>query len=266
MSEQGSVASASGLEYLIPLQYDPVRQSLTIVHSQLTIRPGDRVTWVFQGIPAGWSPWIQFKPQGGPRDFLGPFESLNQVAGGIWGAASAETGAAAYVYRACINQGVGLGWQEGSALLCSPQATLTVATDLPATAPVEFTVSSTAAQIVTAVGELAVHPEHASLESGQTVIWKFDDIPQGETAHWRPRVTFGSYEGDGTVPNQLLGPFTCLAYAEGRVTGLGNSGVAGKYHFEVALVAVTSGEVAWLSSGDPVIDNRGSTADPISGG
>jgi plastocyanin len=264
MSQRDPAAAPSGLEYLIQVQYEPVQHSLTILYPQLTIRPGDRVIWFFEGIPAGWAPWIQFKPQGAPLDFLGPFEALNQIGGGLWGATSPTTVAATYAYRACIEKGVGVGWEEGSALVCSSQATLEVA-DQPMPAPAEFTVVRTAAQIATAVGELVVRPEYATLESGQAVIWKFQDLP-GDSSHWRPRVTFGRYEGSGNVPNQLLGPFTCLAYGPGLVTGLGNSGVTGNYHFQVSLISVSAGEVVWLSSGDPVIDNRGSTADPISGG
>jgi hypothetical protein len=55
-------------------------------------------------------------------------------------------------------------------------------------------------------------------------------------------------------------------YTAGRVTGLGNSGVTGHYHFAVSVISVSSGEVRWVNSSDPVIDNQGPIWDPVSGG
>ena len=57
--------------------------------------------------------------------------------------------------------------------------------------------------------------------------------------------------------NEQLGPFGALTVLPGRLRGTGNSGVDGLYFFEVALVSVSTGQIGWLSSGDPVIDNRG---------
>lgn len=269
MSDQATAPATSGaLEYLIPVQYDALAQTLTILHPSLAISPGDRVIWVFQGIPSGWSPWIQFKadPVSGPRSFLGPFEALTQIEGGFWGTAVTSVTSGAYTYRACVQKGVGFDWQATTALLCSAQATLEIVQER-ASEPASFFVASTAQEVAGGVGELVVTPPLRSMESGQAVIWDFQEAIRslGDPSHWRPRINFGLYEGEGSVPNQLLGPFTCLTYEAGKVTGLGNSGVAGKYHFEVSLIAVSTGEVAWLSSGDPVIDNRGTVIDPVSG-
>lgn len=269
MSDQVTASTAAGaLEYLIPVQYDPAAQTLNILHPSLSLSPGDRVIWVFQGMPSGWSPWIQFKadPATGPRSFLGPFEALTQIEGGFWGTAVATVTPGSSTYRACIQKGVGIDWQTTTALLCSAQATLEIVQErVPE--PAVFFVASTAQEVAAGVGELAVTPPLHTMEAGQGILWDFQDAISslGDPEHWRPRINFGLYEGDGSVPNQLLGPFTCLTYEAGKVTGLGNSGVAGKYHFEVSLISVSTGEVAWLSSGDPVIDNRGTVIDPVSG-
>jgi PBP1b-binding outer membrane lipoprotein LpoB len=47
---------------------------------------------------------------------------------------------------------------------------------------------------------------------------------------------------------------------------MGNSRVNGEYSFQVSVVKVGTGEILWMSSGDPVIDNRGGVVDPPGGG
>jgi hypothetical protein len=253
---------ASGsLEYLIPVQYDPAAHTLTILHPNISLRPGDRVIWACEGVPGGWAPWIQFKPDGGAQPgFLGPFSSLGQIEGGIWGLCSDSTEGlpATWTYRICIQKGLGLDWQANTAVICSQQATILVHNEVQA-AVQTFHVSTGTD------GQLAVDPPGVPLRSGQTVEWIFDDLP-GDPKLWRPRVDFGRYSGTGTVPAQLLGPFTCLLYEPGKVTGLGNSGVAGTYFFQVSLVSIDTGQVAWISSSDPAIDNQGPVWDPVSGG
>jgi hypothetical protein len=249
----------SALDYLIPVRYDASDQSLTILHPNLSLRPGDRVIWAFEGFPADWAPWIQFKPGDPPAGFLGPFASLAQIAGGISGHCRTDTAVlpVTYTYRICIQKGIGLDWQATTAAICSQQATILVhAREQP---PMQtFTVSSAEE------GKLVVQPLGVSLRTGETVEWIFD-VP-GDPALWRPRINFGRYTGTGAVPNQLLGPFTCLFYEPGKVTGLGNSGVAGTYFFEVSLISLATGQVEWIGSGDPAIDNMGPIWDPVSGG
>jgi hypothetical protein len=269
MSEQ-EPAPTGALEYLIPVQYDGVANTLSILHPSLSLRPGDRVIWVFEGVPSSWSPWIQFKTDAGDGQgtFLGPFEILTQLEGGFWGATRQDSAllAASYTYRACIQKGLDSQWDSDVAFLCSPGATLELVQDLRLL-PVTFNVAATAQQVAPGVGELVVTPEMHFLESGQAVIWDFQEALSslGDPDLWRPRVNFLRYEGYGTVVNQLLGPFTCLAYEAAKITGLGNTAVAGAYHFGVSISAVSHGEAIWVSSGDPVIDNRGTVIDPVSG-
>jgi hypothetical protein len=257
------MATDSGLEYLIPVLFDPVEHSLTIRYPDLRVRPGDRVIWDFENIPDGWTPWIQFKPEGGPRDFLGPFASLSQIEAGLWAAVAADAPQAEFVYRATIQKGLGLDWQIQTSVLSSRQAAITVHGE-PEIPRARFRVSP----LEGAEGKLKVEPESQPLQSGQSVIWDFEgfSVDPEVRAQWRPRIDFGRYEGGGEVPNQALGPFTCLRYEVARVTGFGNSGVAGSYHFEVSLISIATGEVRWVNSGDPAIDNKGPIWDPVSGG
>jgi hypothetical protein len=253
------IATDSALEYLIPVRYDAADHSLTILHPNLSIRPGDRAIWAFEGFPPDWAPWIQFKPGDPPAGFLGPFASLAQIEGGISGHCRTDMAGlpVTYTYRICIQKGIGLDWQATTAAICSQQATILVhEREQP---PVRtFHVRSEGE------GKLAVEPLGVPLRTGETVEWIFD-VP-GDPELWRPRINFGRYTGAGAVPNQLLGPFTCLLYERGKVTGLGNSGVSGTYFFEVSLISLATGQVEWIGSGDPAIDNMGPIWDPVSGG
>ncbi len=255
--------SASGLEYLIPVVFDPDQHTLTIQHENLRIRPGDRVIWDFIGIPVGWAPWIQFKPDGGPRAFLGAFASLTQIEGGIWASVDADVPQGSYTYRASIQKGLGLGWQTETSLLLSRQATVTVHSE-PVLDAVRFRVSP----LEGTADKLKVEPCTQPLKSGQSVIWTFEGFTGDPTLweQWRPRIDFGRYEGLGDVKLRPLGPFTCLQFKEAEVTGFGNTGVLGGFHFQVSLVSIASGEIRWVNSGDPAIDNQGPIWDPISGG
>lgn len=252
-------AADSALDYLIPVRYDAADHSLTVLHPNLAIRPGDRAIWAFEGFPPDWAPWIQFKPGDLPAGFLGPFASLSQIEGGISGLCRADMVGlpVTYTYRICIQKGLGLDWQATTAAICSQQATLLVhAKEQP---PVRTFIVHPAEE-----GKLAVEPLGVPLHTGEIVEWIFD-VP-GDPGLWRPRINFGRYTGTGAVPNQLLGPFTCLLYEQGKVTGLGNSGVSGTYFFEVSLISLATGQVEWIGSGDPAIDNMGPIWDPVSGG
>jgi hypothetical protein len=255
--------SAAGLEYLIPVVFDPVQHSLTIQHSNLLVRPGDRVMWNFIGIPTGWAPWIQFKPGGTPRAFLGPFANLSQLENGIWAAVATGAAPSVSTYRAVIQKGFGLDWRTGTSILSSSQGTVTVHSE-PVLEPARFRVSPSEGE----KDKLTVDPPAQSLKSGQSVVWTFDGFT-GDPAlweQWRPRIDFGRYEGESAVELRPLGPFTCLQFEEARVTGLGNTGVVGNFHFAVSLVSVAGGEIRWVNSGDPMIDNQGPVWDPVSGG
>src|SRR5262249_26812563 len=154
---------------------------------------------------------------------------------GIWATAADASQApqGSYVYRASIQKGLGLTWATETSVLCSRQATVTVHSEV-ALEPARFRVSP----LEGADDKLKVDPLTQDLKSGQSVIWTFEGF-SGVPAlweHWRPRINFGRYEGEGEVELRPLGPFTCLQYGEAQVTGLGNTGVLGSFHFEVSLV------------------------------
>lgn len=249
------------VDHLVQVYCDAANHTVTISCPRVTVRPGDRVIWSFSGIPQGWSPWIQIRREGEGASFLGPFHSLSQSAGGVWGACRADQAPGTVSYRAAIQKGVGLGWDTESSVLFSRSAEIEIAPPSTGTRR-GFEVR------VDTLGDghkLRVTPDLVILEPGDTLEWSFHGIP-GEPGSWRPRVDFIRYAGSaGSVPNLLLGPLNSLTYEADRVRGTGNNGVDGTYYFEVTLVSAVSGEVLWFSSGDPAVDNRGTVGDPGSG-
>jgi len=234
---------------------------LTVLRPRVTLNPGDTVVWSFLGIPEGWTPWIEFR-HAANEAFIGPLEALTQTPGGIWGVCRADAswqGSAEipFEYRAMIQKGFAAGWDGEGSIAWSAPATLAA---LP-----EGRGQQLAYEVALGTAEpsnLVVTPLLQTLAPGDTVVWSFPaDLPGGVEA-WRPRIKFHRYEGSGTVTNQHLGPFSSLAVVPGRIRGTGNSGVEGLYFFEVALVSVATGQIGWLSSGDPVVDNRGGVIGP----
>jgi hypothetical protein len=218
--------------------------------------PGDTVLWNFLGTPAGWIPWIEFRKVGN-NSFVGPLDGLSQTEGGIGGVCRSTgwTGITPipFEYRAMIQKGFAAGWDTEGSLVWSAPASLNV---LPAAVGQEIVWEVTKGDDGTLIVEL---PLMQTLRPGDIIAWQFPtDLEDG----WRPRIKFPRYEGSGTVLNQQLGPFSALTTLPGKIRGTGNSGVNGLYFFEVALVSVTTGEIGWLSSGDPVVDNRGGVVAP----
>jgi plastocyanin len=249
------------IDHLVQVHCDPATHTVTIACPRVTVRPGDRVIWSFSGIQEGWSPWIQIRRDGEGASFLGPFRSLSQSAGGVWGPCRLDQAAGTFSYRAAIQKGVGMGWDTESSVLFSRSADIEVAP--PATGhrrSFEVRVAGDGAD-----HKLLVTPDLVTLEPADTLEWTFHGIP-GEPGSWRPRVDFVRYTGEaGPVPNLLLGPFNSLTYEADSVRGTGNNSLDGTYFFEVTLVSAVSGEVLWFSSGDPAVDNRGTVGDPGSG-
>ncbi len=245
--------------HLIQVQYDPSTLTLTVSRPSVSLNPGDTVVWNFLGIPEGWTPWVDFR-RAGSDSFIGPLSGLSQTAGGIWGACRTSgwtgTDPVQFEYRATIQKGFVAGWDTEGSLLWSAPASLRV---LPATVGAEriFEVTLTGTT-------LDVQPPGQPLDPGDVIVWQFQiQLPDGtDPGDWRPRIKFHRYEGTGTVPNQQLGPFSALTILPGEIRGTGNNGVDGVYFFEVALVSVATGEIGWLSSGDPVVDNRGGVGNP----
>ncbi|HYU32103.1 MAG TPA: hypothetical protein VEW48_08060 [Thermoanaerobaculia bacterium] len=244
--------------HLIQVQYDPSTLSLAVSYPSMSLNPGDTVVWNFLGIPAGWTPWIEFR-RSGNNAFVGPLSGLTQATGGIWGVcrSSGWTGTEPipFEYRAVVQTGFAAGWDTEGSMVWSAPAHLEVQ---PTAIGEELSY-----EVSLGTGtSLDIEPPHQILGPGDAIVLQFpSDLPNGVDA-WRPRIKFHLYEGEGTVPNLQLGPFAALTILPGQIRGMGNNRVNGLYHFEVALVSVSTGEIGWMSSGDPVIDNRGGVVAP----
>jgi hypothetical protein len=257
MSEE---PNAGPIDHLVEVLCDLGNHTL-LAEGHLSLKLGDLVVWSFLGIPEDWTPWIEFEHEA-EQGFLGPFVSLSQSTAGVWGRCRLDLPeeARSFSYRATIQKGVGLGFGSPFAVVSSGKSTLDV---LPADVGSRqvFTVAPKAGSS----DVLEVNPRGVVIEAGDTVEWRFEGLPEDLPA-WRPRVNFRRYDGAGSPTNLLLGPFTSLTYAPGKMQGMGNNDIAGTYYFEVAVVKLESGEVLWIGSGDPAIDNRGGVGDPNSGG
>jgi plastocyanin len=238
--------------HLIPVTFDPATASVTLEYEKTALKPGDRVVWEFFGLPTGWSPWIEFRSEVTSGCFLGPFDGLTQTSASLWGTCREDPALKGkrFFYRISVQKGVGVGWESGMTVVNSSAGTLEIRSDDAGT-PHQFTVTR---------GEehtLTITPNAVTLCLGDTVEWIFEDIEEDENA-WRPVVNFTHSENvTDEVPNDYLGPFTALETEVARVRGMGNTRVDGFYHFQVSVVKVSTGQILWMSSGDPVIDNRG---------
>lgn len=240
---------AAAIAHLILVDFDPARFTLSVRHPSVAIRPGDSVLWRFSGLPEGWSPWIEFRDAG--HLFLGPFESLSQGAGEIWGPCRGDLAPGQIAYRAFAQHGMG-GSRDGALSLAASKTV-----ELSVHAREDGSTKTFVVDFDPLREKLTVDPGTHIYDTLDVIEWEFRNIP-GLPGEFRPRVDFYEYDGDTPAPNPLLGPFTSLTYHAGRVAGMGNGGFKGRYHFEVALVRIATGEAVWVGSGDPVIDNRGS--------
>jgi hypothetical protein len=252
---------AGPIEHLITVQYDPVSSTLDLQQRSTGAKLGDIVVWQFFGMPDGWFPWIEFRPQEEGTPFLGPFTGLTQSAAALWGEVRDDSSLMkkTMVYRVSIQKGTGAGWGEGAAVVNSAAGLLTISSEDQGTVHT-FTVTPSDLDRV-----LKVSPIGVIIQPGDTVEWNFQEIPAAPDT-WRPMVNFTRYDGKGQVPNDYLGPFAALTTGADRVRGAGNNRVPGTYYFEVSVVRLSDGAILWLGSGDPAIDNRGGVTDPTGGG
>lgn len=244
-------APAGAATHVIPVHFDDTTHALTVTRPAVLARPGDTIVWAFAGAPAGYVPWIEFRPAES-GDSFGPLASLNRSESAAWGICPANQPEGVFLYRAVLQKGHLRAWENEGSSYWSRTNTVEI---LSAGSGQEklFTI-----QLDPSTQKLFVSPDALHVESIDTVLWSFPP----ESAGWVPRVTFFQYDGDGTVPNLQLGPFTTLNTGTGQVRGMGSTGIKGIYHFEVALVSASTGEVSWVNSGDPVIDNRGGVVIP----
>lgn len=243
--------SAGAATHVIAVHFDESTHALTVARPAVLARPGDTIVWAFANAPAGYAPWIQFRA-GATGGALGPLGSLNHAESAVWGVCQTDQAEAGFLYRAVLQKGHLRAWENDGSSYWSRTNSIEI---IPPSSGTEktFTVSQDPSS-----GKLAVLPEAREVSTVDTVSWVF----QTEVSGWLPRVTFFQYDGDGVVPNLQLGPFTTLTTEAGQVRGTGSTGVKGIYHFEVALVSASTGEVSWVNSGDPVIDNRGGVVIP----
>lgn len=248
---------AGPVEHLITVQCDAVSSTLTLQKTSVGAKLGDTVVWQFFGMPDGWSPWIQFRPQENGTQFLGPFKELTQTAAALWGEVRNDPGLVGktMVYRVFIQKGAGTGWDQGEAVISSAAGILAINAEDHGTSQT-FTVTALETD-----PSLQISPIGVIIQPGDTVEWDFQQIPDAPDT-WRPMVSFIRYDGKGQVPNEYLGPFAALTTGVDRVRGMGNNQVAGTYYFQVSVVRISDGEVLRISSSDPAIDNRGGVTDP----
>lgn len=252
---------AEPVSHIIPVRFEEATHSLNVLRDPVTVRAGDTLVWTFFGAPAGYVPWIQFRPApdvGGP---FGPMASLHQTEAAVWGTCGTELTPATFSYRAVLQKGHVRAWENDGSSIWSRMSTVAI---LPAAAGEEkaFTISPDTTD--GAQKQLLVSPQILELKGADTVVWNFENLPPG-TPGWLPRVTFFRYEGQGQVPHTQLGPFTSLITDSQSVRGTGNTDVQGLYFFEVALVSLATGEATWVNSEDPVVDNRGTVTTPDGG-
>lgn len=254
----GNGASTVAATYVVRVTCDLAQGALTLDRPIVQLNPGDGVLWSFQGVPSGFTPFIEFLHAGGSTTPLGPFGAVRLTSAVVVGE---EAGAAGtYTYRVLIARGFSDPWQEPAALLASAGATLICSEQ--ALEPVTITVSQQSEG-----GPLVVDPVAVVYGGDQAVVWSFDSL---NMAGLFPRVRFSRFDpaaGAGSLENLHFGPFRSL-YTVSRpdfvgVVGAGNNNVLGTYYYEVAAVEAASGRVLWVNSGDPGIDNRG---DPAEGG
>jgi hypothetical protein len=255
---------AGPVEHLITVQCDVAGSTLTLQQTSTGVKLGDTVVWQFFGMPDGWSPWIAFRcgEKGAQAaKFLGPFSALTQTAAALWGEVQNDPSLVetTVVYRVFIQKGVGVGWEQGEAVISSAAGTLAINSEDHGTSQT-FTVTTSQTG-----PSLVVSPIGVIIQPGDTVEWDFQDIP-ADPDTWRPLVTFTRYDGKGQVPNDYLGPFAALTTAADRVRGMGNNRVPGTYYFQVSVVRLSDGAILWIGSGDPAIDNRGGVGDPTTTG
>jgi plastocyanin len=248
---------AGPVEHLITVQCDAASSTLTLQQQAVGVKLGDTVVWQFFGMPEGWSPWVEFRPQeGGTTKFLGPFTALTQTAAALWGEIRDDHSLVGktVAYRVSVQKGAGAGWDEGGAAISSAAGALAINSEDHGTSQT-FTVTASQGNLA-----LQVSPIGVIIQPGDTVEWDFKVPAHPDT--WRPVVTFTRYDGKGEVPNNYLGPFAALTTETDRVRGMGNNRVPGTYYFKVSVVRLSDGEILWISSNDPAIDNRGGVTDP----
>jgi len=253
----GSSPITEPTSHFLEVQFDPVDVRLVVEEPKLTVRPGDRVWWIFRGVPSGWTPWIDVEGPAAPV----PLESLSQSPWAVQGTIAASGDQGSFGYRARLQRGLGLLHSSGGALVRSAIAYLEVETEVqPRLHEVEVTYRPSGDG---GVGSLEVVPQWIKISPGDSVAWSFKSLDSEiASGSWSPRVDFVRFDGPEDPPNLHLGPFSTLTYEGDTVTAAGNSRTSGVYNYVCVLVGRFDDRVISISSPDPAIDRRG---DPSGG-
>lgn len=244
--------STQPIIHFVEVRFEREDVRLVIDAPSLPVRPGDRVWWVFRGVPGGWTPWISAVRPLAPA----PFERITQSPWGVRATIAASAGGGAVAYRATVQRGLGSHHPEEGALLRSAVAELVVDAEVePRLHRVQVSYRPGEEG---GVGSLEVSPEWVKMRGGDAVVWEFS-VPEKELdpGSWRPRVDFVRFDGPADPPNLHLGPFSTLTYEGERVLAAGDARTPGVYSYLCLLVARLDGRVLSLSSPDPAIDCRG---------
>lgn len=266
MAEKSSAIPVSRpADQVVRVDFDRDRLRLTLAPAHIRVRPGDRIIWLFNGIPGGFFPWIRFLPAGGEESGRGPqpVESVFQNASGLWGTATGAPGT--YGYRATIQARFSADREDEPGSF--------------STAPAQLEVLSAEAQVGglhvvrirrRADGRLAADPECVCLHEGDQVEWRFDArVLEDSLGPLKPRVLFTAYNAaaesvlPGGAVDLPLGPFTTIACTPGHgneatVTATGYAANApGSYSYRVFAFRDSDGQIVWASSPDPTIDDEG---------
>ncbi len=259
--ESACLGPPGPVTHMFEVDVDLERFDIQVAEPDFVVQPGDTVVWQFRGLPKDWTPWISMDeagPVGSVIEPFGPFASISQAASTVLAVVRADLDTdQTCSYRAAVQRGLAVPGTVLAQLVSQP-ASVTVSKESPGCQWVfEVTLDRDA-------GTLNVQPDQIVRKPGDTVLFDFSHVPD-EGDLLRPRVSFKHYTGGGTPPNTFFGPFSSLVTtAEPRtILGQGNSMVAGNYSFEVAMIAKASGEVRWVASVDPAVDNEGPPPDPL---
>ncbi len=242
-------------------------KSLTIEGPTIRLGAGDSVQWTFLGIPNHCVPQISFEI---PADLslkdvqemaLGPFTSLVQRRSQVLG--QGNTGLKSkrnspYRYRAQVFL------PDGSLFAESELATLANRVEHPEF-PTEIDVRLVRQGKIWTLG---VSTDTCKLRSNGVVTWNFFVPNDFGPIPWIPEIRFKPHRNRPL--NHFFGPFLNLSVVsvspqlnprdDGRtmkVIGSGNSGHAGSFFYDAAIVAAGTGRRLVVTSEDPAVDNSG---------
>lgn len=242
---------AGPTDQVVNVEVDLATQKVEVSPQQLAVKAGDRVIWKFFHVPVEWTPSIDFDG----ADPLGPFGSMMQSPGAVWGEVGEIAKDEVLAYRPKLTFGLNDDPTTPASFVYGPVGSL-----LGRSPSYGF---NRTFKIVLETGpdgeSLRVDPQIVTIHDGDVVTFDFDLGSVIEAEEIVPQIIFKSFQGDASEqpPNLAFGPFTSLACSTRRIVGMGNNGIKGFYTFSARVVWRTNGVVRWVSSVDPTVDNMG---------